>query len=367
MNHTTAVTLVALAVAGAIGGTVTAAVRGDAPSTPAAAGSPSASPTAEEPGVVLYAGAGVIHDGDRTVKYRAPFATPDRLVRSSRGWLISKDTDSEVHPHAARLYSVAPDGSTTEVAEVADAWDVNEQGDRVVGADVETGAVKVWDLDGDVVATWPGPQGVVRPVWSGDLVLASAVVPEDGDPGGESGLWSMFRWNVATGDSRQLDVVGLPELSASRDGGLLAGSVGTEGVPVIEQNYCLAVMNTPGRADPDHWDTCDWRLNGGRSGDFSPNGTRILAVPSETDGFGPGLFATFSASAGPSEGLQKFQAPDWTMDATWLDEEHLLVMGATDGNLDDKSGSWLQRCDLRGECEEVARSEHGLLVPGEQG
>lgn len=361
MNRTTAAALVTLAVIGTVGGSVSAVIRGDGGVRPPVASADSDVP--ETTANVLYAGAKVIHDGRAAVRYDAPFDTPDRLVRTPTGYLVSHDTSPQ--EPSSRVYFVAPDGTTTKVADILGRFDLDARGDRIVATDLETGNLRVWDLDGTVTATWDGgPTSQSRPVWSGDQVLSSAVA---GSRQGDSGTWQMWRWDPRTGNARQLSTPGMAELSASRDGGLLAGSVGLDGFSVIEQNYCLGVASAPGASASLTWDTCDWRLNGGHSDSFSPDGKRILTVPSETDGFGPGQFVTFSATAGPSEDLRKFRAPAWTMDANWLDDDTLLLTGATDGDLDAQTGTWIRSCTLEGRCAEVATRAHGPLVVGEQG
>lgn len=374
MNRTTVVALVATAAVGMIGGTMTAVIRGDNDRPGGSAGpTDRSSRTPSSPGAptptsanVLYAGAKTIHDGDRTVRYDAPFDTPDRLVRTRNGWLVSTSTGTDAHPQSSRVYTVAPDGTTKAIAEIADAFDLNDTRDRIVATEVESGAVKVWDVDGEVVRTWPGPRGATRPVWSGELVFASAVVDSGGEsePGGETGVWNLFRWNPATGAAKRLDRGGFEQMAASRDGTLLSGSVGIEGYSLVAENYCLGIQSAPGRPDPAFWDSCDWRLNSRYSQAFSPDGTRILAVPSESDGFGPSLFATFSATDGPTEELQKFAAPKMTIDASWLDDDTLVLFGST--SFDLESGGWIRTCDLAGKCTEVATREDGPLVVGEQ-
>ncbi len=355
MNRTTAAALIAAGVVGLVGGTVSAVVRGS--SGPTASSPPGSSPSpSPSPRTVLYAGDKTIHDGDQRIRYRAPFDTPDRLVRSATGYLIAQSTSPQ--EPSFRIYAVAEDGATTRVADVLGDWDVNEQGDHVVGTDLDSGRVTTWDLTGSPTARGPKYDGPATAVWQGDRVLISAHLDSQ-DP------WRLFTWDPTSGKTKQTAVPGMADLTVSPDGTLLGGAVGVEGFTTDNANPCLRVAATPG-SPATEWTTCDWRANGGATQLFSPAGTRVLAVPAQTDGFGPGQFATFSAEKGPSGGVRTFLTPDLTMDAAWLDEDHLLLIGATDADLTPETGRWIRLCDLTGECTEVTTRAPGKLVLGEQ-
>ncbi|HET9499856.1 MAG TPA: hypothetical protein VFO98_06320 [Marmoricola sp.] len=360
MNRTTVAALVATAVVGVIGGTVSAVVRGDAPGRTANAGPTSSGAPST---TVLYAGAKVIHDGGRTVTYRAPFDTPDRLARTADGYLIAHNTSPQ-EPSSA-LFHVGTDGTTRHIADVLGRWDLDPERDTIVAVDLESGRLQARTLDGTVTATWDGPLGAQNPVWTADdKVLVSTFEADDG-------IWSMRAWDPRTGSTTRLDSPGYEDLASSADGTLISGAVGMDGLSVPEKNVCMTVhgaaATVAGAQDNTSWNTCDWRLNMPGADYFSPDGKRVLAIPSESDGFGPGRLATFSASKGPGVGLQQFDAPPATMDATWLDGQHVVVKGATDFDLDAETGTWLKVCDLGGSCTDLARRAHGDLVVGEQG
>ncbi|HET7682322.1 MAG TPA: hypothetical protein VFK34_01485 [Marmoricola sp.] len=351
MNRTAAAAIIATAIVGTIGGTVSAVVRGDEPPPPPTTSAPS--------GTVLYAGAHLIHDGKEQVRYDAPFDTPSRLVRADEGYLIAQDTGQD--GRTSRVFHVTTEGTTTRLADLAGAWDLNPDGDQVVGVGADTGKVETRDLDGTITATWDGPQGAQNPVWTAD---GTVLVSTDDGAGG----WHLHEWHPKGGSSRLLDRVGYAELAASTDGTLISGSVGIEGFSVKDENYCLGVAAAEtGPGETLSWSTCDWRLNAPGTPAFSPGSGRILAVPSESDGFGPGRLATFSARQGPDTDLRAFNTPPMTMAAVWLDDQHLVLKGATDFDLDEDTGSWLKVCDLDGKCTDTARRAHGDLVLGEQG
>ncbi len=358
MNRTGVAALIAAGIVGIVGGTVSAVVRGDnAPASTPGTGAkdgPSASTSK-----VLYAGNKTIHDGAATVRFTAPFETPDRLLRSSTGYLIAHRTNDQ--EPGSRIYSVAKDGTTAVVADVQGTWDLDATRTRVVGTDPGSGRVRVWSLDGKVVATAKQQTpAAVAAVWSGDKVLVTQ------RSGGQHPEWRLSTWTPQTDTWRRTNNLGMLDLVASADGKLLSGSVNLDGISGDQANPCLRVGSAPGAPNVE-WRTCDWRLNGSQTGVFSPKGSRILAVPSEGDGIGPALFATFSAARGPSADLKSFPAPQWTLGAVWLDENTLLVTSKTDPDLDENTGTIISQCGLDGACKVVARRDKGDLVAGEQG
>ena len=92
----------------------------------------------------------------------------------------------------------------------------------------------------------------------------------------------------------------------------------------------------------------------------------MLGIPADSDGFGPGEFVTFSASRGPVAGVTTIKAPVLTVDAQWLDDQHVVLRSRTDDEVDADTGTVLHRCDLTGSCQVVVRRAKGELVVGEQ-
>ena len=347
MNRTTAAALLAAGVVGLIGGTVSAVVRGDrAPGT----GGPSATPrSTESRAKVLYAGNGTIVDGGRTISWSAPYETPTELVRTKHGYLVSFATSSQ--EPAFELWSVDADGATKLVAKVNGSWDLDAAGSRVVGSDLESGKVTVWSLDGTVEATWRLFTGRHSPVWVGERVLVS---PEMRD-----GTLPQLFWNPVTGKEVNTDTVGFSNLTSSPDGTLVGGQVNSEGSGTnSDANYCLASQKVGDRSGANQWYTCDWRSNVDGV-QYSPDSTKVIAIGAESDGFGPGAFGVFSATQGPKGGVTEIVTPGPTLGAEWLDDAHLVVYGASDYDLGDKTSMVIRTCDLSGKCTEVARGAEG--------
>jgi hypothetical protein len=360
MNRTTVATLVSAGVVGLILGTVSAVVREEPKAeVPAPLATASETPSPQR-STLLYADAKVIHDGVDEIPHDATEGDLRRLVRTKDGYLLANATSPQ--EPSFRLYAVAKDGTTTTVADVLGSWDLDESGTKVVGTDLESAGLFVWDLTGRVLETSGRPRGAtLDPVWQGDRVVLSGRTEEDG-----GALWRVLTWEPSTGAMELTDHVGMTDWTGSADGELLAGSVGSDGVSTDESNPCLRVMTPPRGSGGDEWQTCDWRLNGPiAAGAFSPDGERLMAIPAQSDGFGPGVFMVMSATEGPrSGGVSEIDAPDWTLDAQWLDDDHLLVHSRVSDA--ENAGGVLTKCDLEGSCEEVARARRGDLVPGEQ-
>ncbi len=349
MNRTTAAALIAAGVVGLVGGTVSAVVRGDS-SAGTSGATPTPTPSAREtPARLLYAGTSRIVDGERTISWSAPHQTPTELVRTDEGYLLSFATSPQ--ESAFELWAVDPEGASKLVAKVSGPWDLDPGGSRVVGSDLESGKVTVWSLDGTVEAAWRVFTGRHSPVWVGDQVMVS---PELRD-----GTVPQLFWNPTTGVQVETRTVGFSNLTSSPDGLLAGGQVDTEGAGSNNQaNYCLASQKVGDRSGANQWYTCDWRSNVPGL-QYSPSSEKVIAIGAQSDGFGPGAFGIFSATEGPSSGVTQIPAPGPTLGAEWLDDEHLVVYGASDYDIDDQTRMVLRTCDLAGKCTEVARGAKG--------
>ncbi|MEO5651669.1 MAG: hypothetical protein ABIN79_15755 [Marmoricola sp.] len=351
MNRTTAAALIAAGVVGLVGGTVSAVVRGDhSPGT----GGPSTAPTtrSEQPqpaATVLYAGDGKVVDGKRTITWTAPHQTPTKLVRTSTGYLLSFATSPQ--EPAFELWAVDTEGQSTLVAKVAGTWDLDATKSRIVGSDLESGKVIVWSLEGTAEATWRLFTGRHSPVWVGERVMVSPVL--------RNGTLPQLFWDPATEKQTTTRNVGFSNLTSSPDQLLAGGQVDSEGAGSNnEGNYCLASQKVGDTSGANQWYTCDWRSNVDGV-QYSPDSAKVMAIPAQSDGFGPGVFGVFSATDGPKAGVSEIKAPGPTLGAEWLDEGHLVVYGASDYNLDDKTAMVIRTCDLSGKCAEVAHGAEG--------
>jgi hypothetical protein len=367
MNRTAAVALIAAAIVGIAGGAVSAVVRGDeghteakpsATRTPKADPTPSPTPTAtpsvtpqtvvrsetNEP--LLYAKGGKIHDGDHVVAF--PKGAVQRLARAGGGWLVA--TTASVEDFATyNLWFLTDSRPARRLAEVS-TWDPDADGARVVGYDTDAGQVKVWDLPTlkvtGVYATEGSP--VLTPAFAGHDVLISQDIGTQID---------LVRWNPATHRSKIIGA-GYDDLSVSPGGSYLAGAVGPEGTSG-KTNLCLHLESTYLKKHDVSWNTCDWRTDSPAR--FSPDGTRLIAIPADTDGPGPGELGIIDASDGPRHLVGTVKAPPLTQGAEWADNDHLYVYGSNREN-PTTGGMWIKRCDLEGQCTQVASSRGRLTV-----
>ena len=368
MDRRTAAALITAGIIGVTGGTSAAVLRSPGPSsaagtsTPAASSSPRAtaspSPTPRSRATsVLYAAGTTIHDGARTIRWAAPLRFVRGLSRIPGGYLVAL-SGTETEP-GLELWSVRPDGTSSQVAAVVGDWDLSPDRTRVVGLATSGLRLTVWSVaDGSVVRAWRTFAYTVSPVFAGDDVVVDPVAPD--------GSTELVSWNPDTGRPGRPTPSGLASMSASLDGRTLAGATGVDGRTNSQEGTpCLVVASYPWIPDSaSSWQTCDWSTPGGTT-PISPDGSTVLAEPSGTDGFGPTLLATFSATDGPSVGLRRFAPPTGTYGATWLDDDHLLLTGATDVEVTNGSGgTWLRTCTLAGRCTQVASVPRGRLVPG---
>lgn len=364
MNRTTAATLIAAGVVGLAGGTVVAVVRDGDPApgrTPSAGGAetptprPSTSPSTARPAraELLYAASGRIVDGSRTITWKAPALRTTELVRAGDGYLVGFDPNAEGLPGdqtSTELWSVRPDGEASRVATVRGRWDLDRAGEQVVGTDHRSGKVTAWSVGDAGSSTWRTFRGGVSPVWVGDQVMVSAPQSQGGQ--------TLVSWDPETGAESSEDLAGFGELTATVAGDLIGGQVGRDGLPDSEEAFCLASSKVGDTSGAGQWRTCDWRSNTPAL-QYSPDGSRVLAIPADTDGFGPGVFGVFSALRGPSAGVTEIDVPDATLGAEWLGTDRLVVYGASDLDLDEQTRRVLSVCDLEGECTEAVRGEPG--------
>lgn len=358
MNRTTVAALVTTAVIGVSAGTVTAVVRGEDPAkTPTTAGTDTASPDPAPTTQVLWADDQAIHDGDQEIGLGGPLdEAPDRLVRAKGGYLLGYDNVENSYYDQALYFVSAPQGSVQILSERVRSWDLSPQGDRVVVDAFRN--LQVIGFDGVVQATAPAPEGERGVLWNGKAVTVHVQHPEAG--------WFLWTWDGAGGKPRRTDATGFENARSDRSGEQAVGAVGSEGYAAPDENFCAGTGSNSGTDTGVAWFTCDWRLNGPRTNPVSPEGTRVLVIHAQSDGFGPGAFGIVDMAKGPSGGVPTVDAPDeWMLDAAWVDEERFAVVGSNSDEVGTKGG-WVQLCDTAGDCEEVARTSSGRVTLGEQ-
>ena len=380
MNRTTIVALSVAAVLGATGG-VAMSLQHDrtTPAGPSAGAthsstpkpkptssdspSPTGTPTPATTAVsgqddstnepLLWASRRELHDGTTDVRLTQLHGEPSRIVRMKDGWVLTDQLLGD-NPHTA-LWWIPKEGPQRQLATIVGSFDANAAGTKVTAYDA-SGKVRVWTpATGQVQTANLSGHGQAFAGFRGESVLISLDNQADGFG------WQMFEWDPATGkvtDPNPLPragdsvSIGYPAMSVSPGGSYIAGAADNEGNP-DPNGHCLHLQSTSLKKNEVVWSTCDWRAYGPVT-EFSPDGTRLLAVPKETDGFGPGEYGVIDASDGPGKLVAKVPMPDWTVEAQWADNDHLYVIRATDG--DAQGGYEIRRCDLSGDCSVAATS-----------
>lgn len=377
MNRNTIVALSVAAVLGTTGGVVLAVSQArDNGGTPTAAASTSPPPSASasptgstgqptkgsnttsgqkdstnEP--LLWANADELHDGDTVVELGLG-GDVEQVVRMDGGWVIAERTSTQSADYTL-WWMGATAGAPSKFAQVTGAWDADATGTWITGQGAD-GKVHAWTPATQADRTWSGdPEGAAYSGFVGDQVLISIDNQADGMG------WQQFIWDPATGnygdpgpesgDGGDGVSAGYPHMTVSPDGSYFTGTVDADDSPDMD-GTCLHVESTTVSKTKVRWKSCDWVLYGNQ-GPFSPDGTRLLAVPSQTDGFGPGAYGVVDASDGPGKLVAQVRMPEWTMLAQWADNDSLHVIRATDG---DMTSFAIDRCDFDGKCTEVATS-----------
>lgn len=369
MNRSAAAAVAAAAVIGIVGGTFVATVAGDddnprdpgqelgdgtttpPPTTPSTEPPDTEPPDTERtetprprtPAQLLYMDGSQIHDGYTHVSSEGlDPAKVSSLVRIRGGWLVVLRTSDQEPAYEGVI--VAASGERTKIGNFQGEWDIDEDGTRFVAlhgteyrvTDLTSGAVVDLDL--------PGPDGGdpdANAAFAGDAVLTGWLV--------EPGNHTIQRTDPETGRTKELRTGLMHSWQASPRGLLMTG------VSLAERGPCILGGQVLGDGT-DWWDTCDWTYFAHRSR-YSPNGEQVLAVPFETDGFGPGLFGVLDSETGRV--LSEIDAPDWTLTAEWGDNDEVFLLGQK--SADDVS-SVIYRCTVDGACSTERESARRLVL-----
>lgn len=340
----------AAAVIGTTGGTATA-LRTDGPAATGRAGSGAGASTASTAEAApLWATPGAIHDGEKVVEVRGMnrISSVRRLPRG--GYLATEAVSPGTEDPAQRVYRVSPKGRADLVTFVRGVGDVNADGTRFVGLALRSDRYVVREIatGRELAEVSVGPRRGSRPTGAA-AYLDDRVATEWRAPKAKRSYVSAV---TPSSDEPPLVLAeGLSEWNVSAEGGRIAGNQPNRDANA-DSNRC-AVTGTLGQKktiDCGHWFY-------GRQAAYSPDGSRVLAVPALTDGFGPGRFDVLNSWDGSVEA--KVDLPDWAQEGAFLDEDTLMVKGATDG---DGTGTVIYVCEVDGQCRETARSEADAVL-----
>ena len=355
MNRIATMAIAATAVAGIAGGTVAATSRigldgsSASPDGSGGSGSTGTGTTALEPeeAPLFYMSARKIVDGSTEVPVRGVTIDNVRsLERVSGGWFVVSGTSPQ--EPAFRGTYVASNGATTDIGKFFGQWDVDAEGDSVVAMFGDVYQVR--DLTtGEVTDEIQGVEGAESALgdaaFSGNDIVASW---RDKD---ENRL--VVGVDPDTGEQYELSN-SILNFTTSPDGRRIAGEQvrGHE----AEGDTCFAGGPVRGAEGDKSWETCDWRSNALRP-QFSPDGTRLLAVPYDTEGFGPTAIGVLDAATG--QAAERFDVPEATTDAAWGDETTLFTHGYQDFEM---TGGVIYRCTLGGDCTLEVDSKRPIVL-----
>ncbi|UAL29203.1 hypothetical protein K8W59_15700 [Nocardioides rotundus] len=339
------------AVIGTTGGAATA-LRADEPS--AAAGRPGsgagASTASTAEAAPLWATPGAIHDGDKVIEVKGMGRINSVRRLPDGGYLATEPATPGSEDPAKGVYRVSPEGQADLVTFIRGVGDVNADGTRFVGLDLKSDRYVVRDIatGRELAEISVGPRRGSRPTGRA-AYLDTRVATEWRAPKAKRSY--VYAVTPSSDESPLVLAEGLSEWNVSAEGGRIAGNRPNRD-PNADSNRCAVIgtLSQKKTIDCGHWFY-------GAQAAYSPDGSRLLAVPALTDGFGPGRFDVLNSWDGSVEA--EVDLPDWAQRGAFLDEDTLMVKGATDG---DGNGTVIYTCELDGQCRETARSEADAVL-----
>ncbi|SDS55131.1 hypothetical protein [Microlunatus soli] len=313
---------------------------------------------AQAPAPLFYFADDRIHDGDRTVRPELTKSWPvSSLQRLGDGWLVVQlDSDGgEQEDYVGTV--VYPDGSSWDLDRIGAGWDVTSDGQVLFSADGDGG-------------NWTRADPKTRQLTDLDLEPDTAdglPVMDDGEPkpwvqatgSGFLTAWEasdgthLVQTDATSGASTEVAGPGVQRPNTSPDGSYAVGD--TVGDDTENDGQCLsggALAPSPSSTAPAStdgwWHNCDFRRLSTVS-PYSPNGRRLLTVDAQSDGYGPGEFDILDARTGAP--YYMVDAPEWTYDAAWADDQTLTVLAHPDGNSEKRT--LIYRVDLAGNADKV--------------
>ena len=354
MNRIATMAIAATAVAGIAGGTFAATTGAGDAGGPAgdASATTGGTRTPDGPVAAFYLDGRTIVDGDRKVPVAGLTIDNVRsLERVSGGWFVVTATSPQ--EPAFRGTYVAADGTTTDIGDFFGLWDVDDQGDRVVARFDDTYQVR--DVTTGEVTEEVTVGADVAP--SGSAAFAGADVVSAWIEEGKHPRTRLFRTDLGTGTEHEV-TQDLFSSTVSPDGRWLLGE--RYRIQETSGELCLGGGPVDDFAEQG-WGTCDWRTNGLKP-QFSPDGTRLLVVPYETEGFGPTQYGVLDSTNGRV--TQEIDLPEWASDAAWGDDETVFLHGYPDADL---TGGVVYRCTLDGDCRREVTSTRPIVLGTQAG
>lgn len=294
-----------------------------------------------------------IHDGDRTVDVALTKSWPvSTLQRLGDGWLITQlhSDGGEQEDYVGTV--IDADGSVWDLDRIGVGWDITPDGQVLFSADngswtrADPKTQRLTDIDIDEGS----PDGLP--------------VMDDGDPKPwiqwtKSGVltgWQasdgthLVQTDTVRGTNTEIGGPGIQRPNTSPDGSYAVGD--TTGDDSEQDGRCLTggpLTGTPLSTDG-WWHNCDFRRLS-KVSPYSPNGHRLLTIDAASDGYGPSDFDILDARTGAP--YYMVDAPEWTYDAAWADDNTLTVLAHPDENSEKRT--LIYRVDLAGNADQVEK------------
>lgn len=302
-----------------------------------------------------------IHDGDKTLQFSGIPEGVWSVERIEGGYLIANGTyDAESYG----LYVVSEEDTYAQfVGFVSGTWDVNNEGNQVIGRENGKDRYAIWDLQSRKRVETVVPEVEGAPLTDASSGRAAFA----GNDGHVVTEWLDGKVPIAVNTSRPSGDSGIvlrdvTEWAISDDGAWWAGNApNTDLKNRPDQGVCATggvFMSAGDGSEP--WLNCDFRFYG-RTAEISPNGKAALAVDALTDGFGPGGFDQLDLATGAS--LRGWSAPNMgknpIYNGRFEDDNTITLMSAFDY---DGNGTIIYSCSLGGDCTEVDRYEGDAVL-----
>lgn len=294
--------------------------RSGSPEPSTGASSDSSTATGDD---LFYYADKTIHDGDRTVPVKLSRSDDvSSLQRLGDGWLIA-----QLHSEGGEqeLYYgtiVNADGSTWDLGLLGQEWDIDSDGRVLYETDTAWGAA---DPSSHTITP-------IDPSRTADQIDAMSGTPQPWIQSAGNGI--LTGWDAGDGtrmvlsDDNSNTEVGPMNVSVpttNNRGDLAVGEV----IQRPSGQPDKACLSGGPLTTEQWWQNCDFRRLS-RTSAYAPDGNRILAIPAESDGYGPGLFSVVDARTG--EELQSIKAPQWTTNAAWGADSSLIALVRPDGS-----------------------------------
>lgn len=300
---------------------------------------------------LLYVAGKTIHDGDKSIAINGlGDLYASSIDRLDKGYLVRSNAAGDGRDTG--LHLVDASGKSRLLMSHYGTYDINLAKDRIVAVDFDSAHVVVFSSDGKEIAR--SEESVAKPLEATVGFVEDEILIVSGERAKKQ---KATRWNPTTDKTTKVSSPGVLDAGVSPGGSFLAGNTNV----ARNDDSCLKVVSDKRVGVQHKWTACGWRTVYGQA-QFSPDGSQVLAVPAQTDGFGPGSFAIFGVREDSADPVSQFDTPDLTLAATWADDEHLWLSGARGGQTDFSKGWWIKKCDLKGACETVTKTQDSTRI-----